>query len=378
MAEGGGSVWGRVVDRSGNAVPNALVQWVERRPGDGPALSRIRCFPFATTDGTGGFWASRLPPGPCLLVPDRENLCVTEDGGRIDHGTLLDLPLANGAPETVLKFPHVPHDFSRIRGTILFPDKRIARHWPIALLHPDRPQPAGHTRTDDEGAFEIPRVRPGTYNLVVNGSAESADGASPITLEGGKTLTMTITLQPRAAGPRHRARAICSDENGVPLAGVLVVFNGINFNSPPVRSGADGVAVAESMPVTPVGATGNLEGRFASIVQGMADGGEMPEVLLTLRHAHMLDVEVSDAATGDLIPRYNVHVRHEVGMAADECGPMPRGIPGRGKMSHGRLPVIVGTCKIMVEAPGYEGVEKEVDVPPEGLKGAVKVTMRPR
>jgi len=377
MAECGSSVWGRVVDRAGNAVPDAVIYWIDPRPGDPPTLPRLRFFPYATTDSMGGYWASDLPPGPCLLVADREGLCVTADGGRWEHGTRLELPVPR-EPEVVLRFPHVPADFSRLRGTLSLPDKRPARDWTLALLSQDRPQPVGKARTDINGNFEMSRLPPGKYTLVLNGSAEIADANAPVELEGGQACTIRATLNPRVPGPKYSARAVCLDENGIPLAGVLVLFAGVNFSALPVHSGPDGVAVAEGMAVPAVAATGNLEGRIPGFGQMNVEPGDMPEVLLTLRTMLTLQVEAFDMNTGELIPRYNVHVHHEAGMSGDENGTVPRGIRGRGVMNRGRLVVVTGPCRVQVEAPGYEGAEVDVTVPPEGPTGPVKAKLRPR
>ncbi len=65
-------------------------------------------------------------------------------------------------------------------------------------------------------------------------------------------------------------------------------------------------------------------------------------------------------------------------MEGDESGRVPRGVRGRGVMNHGRLEAISGPCRVQVEAPGHVGQEFEVEVPPEGPTGPVKVRLNPR
>lgn len=229
-----------------------------------------------------------------------------------------------------------------------------------------------------EGEFEMPRLKPGDYTMIINGTAEVQDCNSRITLHGGKTGTFRATLPPRPKGRSHSARAICQDENGIPLSGVLVMFSGVNLNAVPVRSGDGGVAIVEGLPVPACTAMGNLEGYFPGLGQFTQEAGEVPETLITMRRMLTIEVAVFDAATGEALPRYNVHVHTEVAMAGDECGTTPRGIRGKGVMNRGKLVAVPGPCKVMVEAPGYEGVEREVDVPAEGMHGPVRVTLESR
>ena len=225
----------------------------------------------------------------------------------------------------------------------------------------------------------MPRLPPGDYTLVLNGSAEVFDGTLPAKLRGGRTLTVQATLNLRLPGPRHRARAVCSDEIGVLLEGVMVHFSGVNLNAPPVRSGPDGAAVAEGRPVPALAATGNVEGRFPRVGPVVPGGpGDVPEVQLTLPTVDTLRVEILDAGTAEPIPRYDVHVHHEVGMAGDECGTVPRGIRGKGVMKRGKLIVVAGPATVQAEAPGYEGASLETIIPPGGPSEPARIRLRAR
>ncbi len=354
------SVWGRVEDADGRAVPTAEIFWVDAARADEATVGLFDVHKVAQADRDGRFWAPGLPEGAGLLLPDFERLGVVGDQVTIGHASRVELPTDE---EPVLVFPHRRTDYGRIAGVVTDEvDGRPASRLPVALFaEGETEKPLRQAETTTGGAFEFAWLREGNYRIAVWGTARQLEGAAPVELGRNQRIDAKIALHRRPPGPRGAACVRITGELGLGLRGarVRVLLPGIHVA--PRTADADGRVAFGDLPARPERAMATAAGHWpggAIIAPGPLE--EPLDVEIVLEPAARLRVAILDAATGKPLRHANVFVSHAGGEQCMWGGVLPP--PGAPPRDHHDVDVRLGAVTVRAASPGYATGEARVTI----------------
>lgn len=372
------SVWGRVLDAGDAPLPGAKVYWVPDEHAESKFTSWLHAHRVGFTDEAGAFFAQHLPPGPCLLVADFQDMSVLEGRLRIDRGTRLTLPPPEGGGDLLLRFPVTPKSFGRVHGTVLDSEGAPVPGFPVFLLAPDRGDDIQRVAvTGADGAYMHPWLLPGPYVLALPGSLRHLGWNQPFDVVAGRTSKVGIRLHARPespgfpSAPTYSVAMRVEDPLGMPVAGARVDIQAPGHVFPPIVTGADGMARAEGLPVRPVAAGVQAKG-----FRPMGLGWQNPEAsetefggTLSLHRLASCRVRVQDASTGRPLRHANILVVHEGNNAWKWTG--------TSEQTADAQEFEVVPCEVHVQAacPGYRVGEARATVPEMGLGEEIVVAL---
>ena len=357
------SLWGRVLDGNGNPLPGAELFWVDEEHATGETTDLLHVHKVGEADAEGRFWAAGLPEGPGLLVPDFRRVGVANFRFRLDRGTRLRLPMAEGAEDIVLRFPATPAHFTAVRGEIRdgADGAPVAGH-PIGILDAEgKGTFKRDVLTGADGTFLVKPLDPGRYLLVLLGTDRFLPSMHPIEPEAGKVLTLRAGLQRRPPGPLHRFRVRVTTRLGIPIPGAGIALQANNYAIPVMTADAEGTADSVGCAVRPGVALASAEGFWpagAAVPPGEAGGLE--EVAVTLEEASVLLVSARDGRTKR--PRRHANCRVAGGGGYNwqwGGGPPPPDAPAE---EGAAFPVRAGEVRVSAESPGYRRADRVVRV----------------
>jgi len=372
-------LWGRVLDAADAPLPGAKVYWVPDEHAGTKFTSWLHAHRVGFTDEAGAFFAQHLPPGPCLLVADFQDMGVLEGRLRIDRGTRLTLPPPEGGGDLLLRFPVTPKSLGRVHGTVLDSKGAPVPGFPVFLLAPDRGDDFQRVAvTDAEGAYMHPWLLPGPYVLALPGSLRHLGGNQPFEVVAGRTSKVGVRLHPRpdnaglSPARTYSVSMRVEDPLGMPVAGALVEIQAPGHVFPPLVTGADGMARAEGLPVRPVAAGVKAKG-FRPMGLGWQNPDESETEFggtLSLHRVARCRVLVVDAASGRPLRHANIHLLHDGNDGWKWTGlPFP-------DTDVQEIEVVPGEVTIEVECPGYRPHESRETVLLEGPEDPIVVHLR--
>jgi len=192
----GASVAGRVADDAGRPVAGAMVN----------VLGRMEDWVLSGDEGE--FTLHGVPPGdPRVTATHDDYFTASSDGLRIRPGEVLrglELVMARGG---------------RVRGHVLTPEEKPAAGVRVGLEVIEAEGSTGDVldpTTDAQGAFQISRIPPGRYRVVVRGGAKSS--AQEVELGAGAVVEDVLLVL--AATARIQGRV--EDASGAPVRGAIV------------------------------------------------------------------------------------------------------------------------------------------------------------
>ena len=375
MTDTGSTIWGCVLDTREHPLPGAEIFWVAPEHEGAESVSLLDVHRVAVTDEEGRFWAPDVPRGRCLLLPDFQRIGVVDDRVDVRHAAPVEPPLPEGT-EVTLRFPFAPGSFGRVLGRLSDQETSLpVSGYLVGLIQ----RSTGRERqavTGEGGELGFEFLEPGPYALVVPGSVDFLPGHTELDVVGGRKIEASIALHRRPPGPTHSIALLVEDELGLPVAGAHVELRYPNHIMASVETGDDGRAVASDLFAVPMVAVARANGFWpaaAKLVEGPAGP---PAARLTLRRVTRIEVKVCDAADGRVLRYANVRVRHEGGDQWDWGGVRPA--PGAPPREVHDAWVLPGPVTVRAEAPGYEGAEEAVVVPPEGRTEPVTVSVSRR
>lgn len=243
-----GVIRGVVRTADGEGVPDVWVrasmlpQMAQPRPPepdeDGPSERREMRMIMASDDG-GGMGDGRPPvltddQGRFEIVGLRDasyELVAEHEGGRKRVTTV-----ARPGDDAVLELA----ELGGVEGTVTLDGQPLKRYG----IQVEGPASRSVQVRDSSGHFEIGRLDPGTYQLIVN--APDGTGRAEVTVEPGRTVTQDVVLEHQLT---VKGRIV--DEAGEPIAGAMIL----------IGAGKEGeVSIEHSGAVEPN--TTDEEGRF--------------------------------------------------------------------------------------------------------------------
>jgi hypothetical protein len=373
------SLWGRVVDGGGTPLPGAELFWVDDEHARGATAALLHVHKVGQADAEGRFWASGLPEGPGVLVPDFQRIGVGEDQVRLDRGTRLTLPMAEGSDDLVLRFPVTPKDFARILGTVYdtVDGTPVAGH-PLVLVDVEGGRKfKREADTGADGSFQFPWLPPGKFLLAVMGTHRYLTGAMPAEVAAGKKVEARIGLHRRPEGPRHAVRVRVEGPLGLPVPGAKVILRAENYATPALECGPDGSVEATGYAVRPSAVLASAPGYFmgAAAVPPEDPGGAV-EVTVSLLEVARIRVSPRDAATGAPLRYANLFVKAGGAEHWWWGGVLPP--PGAPAPDFTEFAVPPGPVAIHADSPGYREARRVVEVPPGDDPTLVTVPLEPR
>jgi len=374
------SLWGRVVDAGGTPLAGAELFWVDEEHARGETAAMLHVHKVGQADQEGRFWASGLPEGPGVLVPDFQRIGVGEYQVRLDRGTRLTLPMAEGADDIVLRFPVTPQDFARILGVVFDNESKapVAGHLLVLVDAEGGARFKRELETGKDGSFQFPWLPPGKFLLGIVGTHRHLQGVMPVEVGAGRKVEARIGLHRRPAGPGHSVRVRVEGPLGLPVPEARVVLRAENYATPALECGPDGWAEATGYAVRPVAALASAPGHWpAATAVPPGDPGVAVEVTVALQESARLQVCARDAGTGRPLRYANFRVTTAGSDYWHWGGVLPP--PGAPEPEFTGFMVLPGPVTIRADSPGYHEATRTVEVPPgDDEPTTVVVRLEPR
>ena len=365
-------LWGRVLDAGDAPLPGAKVYWVAAEHSGTRTVSFLHAHKVAFTDEAGAFFARGLPPGPCLLVADFQDMSVVGETLRIDRGTSLTLTPPEGREDLLLRFPVTPRSFGRVHGTVLDSKGAPCPHFPVILAAPDRGAEFQRLAlTNAEGAYIHPWLLPGQYVLAVPASIGHLGGGQPFEVIAGRDSKVGLKLHARPPGPTYSVEMRVEDPLGAPVAGARVDVQAPGHFFPPVITAEDGMVRVRGLPVRPA-AAGVIARGFRPMGLGWPPSETETEYggTLSLHRMAFCRVRVENAATGRPLRNSNILVVHEENNNWKWTGTFEQ--PANSQ----EFEVAPGEVHVQASAPGYRVGEARAMVPEVGLGEDIVVALQ--
>lgn len=362
------SVWGRVVDPAGGAVPHAEVFWVDAGHAGAETVSRFDVHKVAQADAAGRFWAPDLPPGPAMLLADYARLRIDGELVRTSSALPITLPLPaapdGGNDEVSLCFPHLRTEFGSIHAVIKdVVDGRPASRLPVALFGPgDAPPQQAVTTTSGEVHFEW--LHAGTYRFHVFGTPRQFEGEQTFKLARNARIDAKVGLHRRPPGPRGAIRVCVTGRLDLPLAGARVEVKLPSIHIAPRATDANGYVTFTDLPARPVSVVAYAPGHApGGTILPEGDIAETIDTDVTLEPAARLRVFVVNAATGRPVRNANLRIRHRGLEFSDWGGILPP--PDAPPANHRDFDVFTGPVEIHAASPGLPPASTTLTVSPD-------------
>jgi Carboxypeptidase regulatory-like domain len=222
-----GAISGRVVDPDGTPLKYSIVT-TEPDPSDNDGLE-IDTTGTAVTIGDDasfsiaglapGVYRLRVDPAERSVVPDKEGrrLLTTWYPGTSDPMQSLPIQIVSGSDMSAVVIKLVRAKPVSITGHVFRSDGSPAVNGNVALLiRTARTQSVRNTRADENGAFIIPSVLPGSYELVASADGSSERTWQSIVVADGDSVDHNVRLKPDGA-VRGRIRFEGRDAPATPL-----------------------------------------------------------------------------------------------------------------------------------------------------------------
>ena len=373
------SLWGRVVDAGGTPLTDAELFWVDEEHSKGETADLLHVHRVGQADAEGRFWAWGLPESPGILVPDFKRIGFGEEKVRLDRGTRLTLPMAEGAEDLVLRFPVTPQSFARILGTVYDNEDKspVAGHPLLLADSKGVPLFKSDIETGKDGSFVFPFLPPGKYLLAILGTHRHLQGVMPVEVAAGKKVEAKIGLHRRPAGPRHAVRVRVEGPLGLPIPGAKVVLRAEDYATPALECAPDGSVEGTGYAVRPVAALASAPGYWpAGVAVPPADPGVPVEVTVPLKEAVNLRVTARDAATGAPLRYANFLVTSAGSDHWYWGGVLPP--PGTPAPEFAEFLVLPGPVTIQADSPGYGAAKRVLEVQAEDEPPVVRIDLQPR
>ena len=258
----GGVIAGRVLDEFGEAAAGVEIEVLRREPGEQADAVRTTSSAFTpVTDDTGAFRVWGLAPGDYVVGarPNRFTADVAgDDTRRAGYATTYypgtaslagarTIRVAAGRDTGGVGFAMVSVPLARVTGTVQLPAEVSGRlvNLGVGLVAPQRLD--GYVtrgaRARDDGAFELSRLAPGTYQITARYFGQGGGeyyGTTQIEVNGQDLEGVVV---PMRSGALVRGRVV--NEQGEPVGvPVMVTLNAaVSGEAPspaPARTYSDG------------------------------------------------------------------------------------------------------------------------------------------
>lgn len=193
-AQHSGSISGTVADITGAVIPGASVTLA------GASSEQVR------TDQTGVFIFQRLGAGSYKLRIESQAFQARELGVALGEGEArylgevrLELaPMWMAMPRDcppVVDILKVRSRDTRLTGVVLI-SGHPASGAEVTIYLADAPKPKASTKTNSLGAFQVPKLKPGTYRIVINQESPEPIRVHDITLDKHVEIQLNIRWYP--------------------------------------------------------------------------------------------------------------------------------------------------------------------------------------
>lgn len=352
---------GRVLDAAGVPIAGAEVMRIDPEAGgaEGDVVSFQHIEKLGTSDADGSFEFKDQPSRAYRLAANWHNV-MNRPRGLLFSGLV---PVSPAERETVagleLRVPVNSRDFGTIVGRVTEADGTPVR----AEVHVGLTV----TRSAADGTFRLEGVASGARRFEVSDYDHRPFSVS-VTVTAGREVVCDAKLEPKRTG-EHEISGVACDIAGVPVAGLPMWCGGVEDVSRKCVTAADGSFRFTNLPAAPEGETytvcampeiekpGILPAAVTDVVAPARD------VRVVVERTSMLSVVVKDAATGAVLPLFNVSVERRRVVDGEE-----KSVPFHSATLHEEdgtweIPVPRAEIILFVEAPDHVPVHAAVDVP---------------
>ncbi len=352
---------GRVLDAAGVPIAGAEVLRIDPEAGgaEGDVVSFRHIEKIGASGADGSFEFRDQPARAYRLAANWHNV-MNRPRGLLFSGLVPVSPAERGTVASLeLRVPVNSRDFGAIVGRVTGVDGAPVR----AEVY------VGHsvTRSATDGTFRLEGVASGSRMLEVSNYDHRASSTA-VTVTAGRDVSCDVKLEPKRAG-EHEISGVVSDTKGRAVAGLTMWCGGIEGVSRKCVTSADGSFRFGKLPAAPEG-----EGYTVCVMPDF-DKPDVPmasvsdidapssDVRIVVERTSMLRIVVRDAATGALLPLFNVNLERRRTVDGIEQSVPFHSAALYEEDGTWEVPVPRTEIILFVEAPDHVPVHAAVDVP---------------
>jgi hypothetical protein len=368
--KGTATLTGKVLDATGAPLAGAQILRVDPAAGgrDGDVRDYRHITPLGESAADGTFTFAAQPARAYRLVANWHETMSRPTGLLLSGLVAVEPQDKQTLVGIVLRVPVDPREFGAVTGRVV--DDEGA---PVATV-----LFVGYVsvKSGDDGRFRLAPVHAGDADVAVS-DYDFRPSSQRVTVKAGADTETEVRVVRKVTGP-HDIDGFVRDADGKPVMGVPMMCGGVDDLCRRQVSGADGSFRFRHLPPAPEGQSYyvcvNGPGVVLKTVQGIAAPAH--GLAIVAERAAKLRVVVRDAATGAVLPLFNVSAGRRV--VEDGQTIVEPVMQSTEHEESGEVVVDVPPCELelVVEAPERRAFHCAVTVPKEPGEYEVRVEMQ--